>query len=55
MAGSLILNIAYGIDAQSVDDPYLSLIDESMRTREGAVTPGSFLVDMLPWRKFVNS
>ena len=53
MAGSLILNITYGIDAQSIDDPYMSMMEESSRTRSQAATPGSFLVDSFPICEFL--
>jgi hypothetical protein len=54
MAGSLILNIAYGIDVRSADDPYLMMAENSLKVSEAASIPGSFLVDTLPIRTFWN-
>jgi hypothetical protein len=50
MASSLILDFAYGIDAKSVDDPILQLIEKSMHVVSKATIPGVFLVDTLPFR-----
>jgi hypothetical protein len=52
MSGSLLLNIAYGVDAQSTDHPYISIVDDSMKTVKEAMNPGSFLVDSIPIRTF---
>jgi len=53
MAGSLILNVAYGIDVRSAEDPYLKLVEESLEVLDKAAAPGAFLVDTLPILKYV--
>lgn len=52
MAASLVLNITYGIDIQSSDDPYLVYAEETMAALTEAGHPGSFLVNSLPIREF---
>ena len=54
MAGSLILKITYGLDIQSADDPYIALVEESVEAAVQAANPGSFLVDTLPFRGFLD-
>ena len=50
MASSLILNVAYGIDAQSLEDPSVLAIEKPVKILTIAATPGSFLVDSIPIR-----
>jgi len=50
MAGSLILNIGYGIDAQSLDDPYMVLAQKPVTILTEAANPGAFLVNSIPIR-----
>lgn len=50
MAGSLILLITYGINVQSVDNPFLIMVEKAMETLAVAGNPGAFLVDTLPIR-----
>jgi hypothetical protein len=54
MAGSFILNLTYGIDVQSADDPYVQMAEHSAQGISDAGNPGSFLVDILPIRAFLN-
>ena len=49
--GGLALNLAYGIPIQPRDDPYIKSVKESLREIEKAATPGTFLVDFIPWLK----
>lgn len=51
MAGSLILNVAYGIEVQSVHHPFMETIEKSMECLVEAGNPGSFLVDSIPSRE----
>jgi len=53
MAGSLILNITYGIDVQSADDPYIRMVEDAAHDLSAAGNPGSFLVDTFPILKHV--
>lgn len=52
MAGSLILNVAYGVDVQSVHDPLILTIEKSIESLVEIGNPGSFLVDSFPSRMF---
>ena len=48
MAGSTILDIAYGLDIHTSDDPYLKRAEECLGIIDKAGNPGSFLVDIVP-------
>lgn len=48
MAGSTILDIAYGLDIRTTDDPYLKRAEECLKIIDQAGNPGSFLVDIVP-------
>jgi hypothetical protein len=48
MAGGLILDIGYGIDVQSLYDPFLVIVERTMEALGEAGKPGLFLVDSLP-------
>lgn len=52
MSASMILNVGYAIDVQSADDPLVVMIEKAMETVALAGSPGSFVVDSLPIRKF---
>jgi len=53
MAGSLILNVTYGIDVQSPEDTYMRMAESTVAIGDEAATPGAFLVDVLPILKYV--
>lgn len=44
----MILNFTYGIDARSIHDPFLALVDKAMEIVSLATIPGRFLVDTIP-------
>jgi hypothetical protein len=48
MAGSTILDIAYGLDIRTSDDPYLKRAEECLQIIDKAGNPGSFFVDIIP-------
>ena len=48
VAGSTILDIAYGLDIRTADDPYLKRAEECLKIIDQAGNPGSFLVDIVP-------
>ena len=48
VAGSTILDIAYGLDIRTSDDPYLKRAEECLKIIDQAGNPGSFLVDIVP-------
>jgi len=49
MAGAISLAIAYGMDIQPSDDPYIELAEKAHEGLMQAALPGSFLVDTLPF------
>ena len=55
MAASVILSIAYGIDVQSADDPFVLTAEKALETVAIAGHPGSFLIDTFPLRAFSYS
>jgi hypothetical protein len=48
MAGSMILNVTYGIDVKSAEDPYIQIAEKSMEAVGEATNPNSFSLDKLP-------
>lgn len=44
MAGEVIVSVAYGIDVQPVDDPYVALGEKASESISIASVPGRFLV-----------
>jgi len=53
MAGSTILDIAYGLDIRTSDDPYLKRAEECLQILDKAGNPGAFFVDIVPALKYV--
>ncbi|THU90948.1 cytochrome P450 [Dendrothele bispora CBS 962.96] len=53
MTGSIILSVAYGIEVLPQNDPYIAAADAALDTFCIAARPGSFLVDAIPWLKYV--
>jgi hypothetical protein len=49
----MVMNIAYGIDVQEFDDPYLSLAEEALNGLNQAAILGTFWVDLFPLLKYV--
>ena len=49
------MKIAYGIDVQEFDDPYILVVEEAMRGVNEAGIPGAFWVDLFPMLKHVPS
>lgn len=52
MAGSLILGVAYGIDVQPRDDPYIATAETALHAMSMAGNAGAYLVDYIPIREF---
>lgn len=48
MAAEIIMRLAYGIDVQPKDDPYVDIADSGIRAIEASVSAGSYLVDSFP-------
>jgi hypothetical protein len=53
MAGETIMSIAYGLDVQPADDPYIEVAEHGVRSVVAAAIPGAFLVDVIPLLKYV--
>ncbi|KAJ7230253.1 cytochrome P450 [Mycena pura] len=55
LAGGLIMDITYGIQVSTSDDPYIKMATEAMHGLAVATIPGAFLVDTIPLLKSVPS
>ncbi len=55
MAGSLILGVAYGIDVQPKDDPYIATAETALHAMSMAGNAGAYLVDYIPIRELLFS
>jgi hypothetical protein len=53
MAGETIMSIAYGLDVLPRDDPYIKTAEQGVRPLMVAAIPGAFLVDLLPFLKYI--
>lgn len=49
--GSLALSVAYGIEVDSVENPYFHAAEEATESIAEAMVPGAFLVELLPIRE----
>ncbi|KAF7980657.1 hypothetical protein HWV62_37069 [Athelia sp. TMB] len=52
-ASATILEIAYGIRAEKDQDPHIRAAELGMKYTSDGLTPGRYLVDTLPWLRFV--
>jgi hypothetical protein len=55
LSSAMVVNIAYGIDVQEFDHPYLSLAEEALNGLNQAAILGTFWVDLFPLLKYVPS
>ncbi|KAF8143554.1 cytochrome P450 [Mycena galopus ATCC 62051] len=53
MAGTVILSTAYGIDVQPENDPYIEIAERALYALARAGRRGAYLVDSLPFLKYV--
>lgn len=53
MAAETIMSVAYGLDVQPHDDPYIKVAEHGVEGFSIAAVPGTFLVDALPILKYV--
>ncbi|PPQ69731.1 hypothetical protein CVT24_001317 [Panaeolus cyanescens] len=51
--GTIIVRTAYGYDVKSIDDPLLANGLQTIHDGSIAAEPGRFLVDFIPWLKYV--
>ncbi|TCD64628.1 hypothetical protein EIP91_003830 [Steccherinum ochraceum] len=54
-AGSLSINISYGYDVKDAHDKYLADANEAVCQFFRLQKPGEFMVDLLPWLKYLPS
>jgi hypothetical protein len=47
------MSITYGISVKAFDDPYIDAAEEGARALFTVAIPGTFLVDSLPWLRWV--
>ncbi|KIJ35862.1 hypothetical protein M422DRAFT_261816 [Sphaerobolus stellatus SS14] len=52
-AGAIIMEAGYGINIKSEKDSYIHTAQEAMNAIGEAAVPGRFLVDMIPWMKYI--
>ena len=45
--------LTYGLPIRDHYDPYLAMSEEAIRTVAAAVVPGAFLVDFMPFLKYI--
>jgi hypothetical protein len=46
--GALVMNLTYGFDIKSHDDPFLSAAERALAIILEVAVPGAFLVDTFP-------
>lgn len=53
MSGETIMSIAYGLQVKPANDPYIKTAEQGVHPLVAAAVPGAFLVDVLPFLKYV--
>lgn len=53
LVGGLAFSLAYGIPTQSSNDPYIHLAEQAIEPAGRAVVPGAYLVDVLPFLRYM--
>ncbi|KIJ40650.1 hypothetical protein M422DRAFT_173441 [Sphaerobolus stellatus SS14] len=53
VSGAVIMEVTYGIHVKAEGDPYLMAAEASVKAFEEVGVPGAFLVDILPWMKYI--
>lgn len=53
MIGGILISLAYGMETKPTNDPWIHLAEEAMLASAAAAIPGKYLVDVLPWLKYV--
>lgn len=49
---NVLVGVAYGLDVVSGDDPHIDLCERSVQLVNHGITPGSYLVNLFPLRKY---
>ena len=53
LVGSTTLSMTYSINIRPCDDPYIKIAEEASAVNAELLTPGAFLVDIIPILKYV--
>ena len=53
LVGAITLRIAYGYIVQEGTDPLLTLVEGAVLSAEAVMTPGTWLVDTLPFLRYL--
>ncbi|KAF8960427.1 cytochrome P450 [Flammula alnicola] len=53
VVGGMALSLAYGLNIQESNDPYVNLAEKAVDSVTQAVIPGAFLVDLMPILRYV--
>ena len=53
MAGKIIMGIAYGIDVQEHNDPYVDMAAKALNAMNITGNVGTYLVDYIPARESI--
>ncbi|KAI5119818.1 hypothetical protein M0805_006951 [Coniferiporia weirii] len=51
--GATIMMMTYGHEVQPENDPYITIAEGGAAALAGAAAPGAFLVEVIPWLKYV--
>ena len=52
LTGSLSLSVAYGIQAETPENEFFCMNNDILRAANEGAVPGTFIVDILPFREF---
>ncbi len=55
MFAATIMDIAYGIQVEKRTDEYISVAENALEGLSAAAVPGAFMVDQIPFLKYVPS
>lgn len=53
MTASFITYVAYGIEIKDMNDPFVVVAERAVAQSIGSATAGGYLVDFLPFRKYL--
>ena len=53
MTGGVAISLAYGLNVQDNRDPFVEFSQHAFQAVLDATLPGGFLVDVMPWLKYV--
>ena len=54
VTGGAVLAIAYGIETQEENDPYVDTAEHALGALNEVMLPGAFLVDLFPFSKYIS-